>query len=82
MQVISSEYKDKSKNEKWMEIVKNYGILAISTGLKVSLGIDLLAELERTKGYLSDTVEGLETISETLEELIGNEGRLIVLSMI
>jgi predicted KAP-like P-loop ATPase len=49
MQVISNEYENKKENEKWKKIVKNYGFLALSTGLKVSLGIDLLAELEKTK---------------------------------
>lgn len=78
MQVISNEYEDKNKNEKWKKIAKNYGILALSTGLKVSLGIDLQRELENTKEYLSKTVEELKTISETLEELIGKVGRLIV----
>ena len=49
MQIISSEYLNKEGSEKWKEIVKNYGILALSTGLKVTLGIDVLGELEKTK---------------------------------
>lgn len=78
MQIISNEYEDKNKNEKWKTVVKNYGILALSTGLKVSLGIDLLGELEKTKEAISNTVKELETISGTLEKMIGKEGRLIV----
>lgn len=78
MQVISNDYKDKDKNKKWKTVVKNYGILALSTGLKVSIGIDVLSELEKTKEALSNTVQELETISGTLEEMIGEEGRLIV----
>ena len=76
MQVISNEYKN--KNEKWKKIVKDYGTLALGTGLKVFFEIDLQGELEKTKEYFSNTVEEFKTISETLEELIGKGGRLMV----
>jgi hypothetical protein len=63
MQIISNEYENKEGNEKWKEIVKNYGLLALSTGLKVTLGIDVLTELEKTKETISNTVKELKTVS-------------------
>jgi hypothetical protein len=41
MQVISSIYEGDNKNTNWKNVVKDYGILALSAGLKISLGIDL-----------------------------------------
>ncbi len=80
MFTISNEYENKDTNKKWNDVIKTTAFLTGKFALKSFVGLDIgKDDFEKISSLFSRTVRELKTITTSLEKIIGENGKLIIL---
>ena len=80
MFLISNEYENKNNSKKWNDVIKTTAFLTGKFALKSFVGLDIdKDDFEKISTLFSKAVREIKTLTTSLEKMIGENGKLIIL---
>ncbi len=80
MFLISNEYENKNNSKKWNDVIKTTAFLTGKFALKSFVGLDIdKDDFEKISTLFSKVVREIKTLTTSLENMIGENGKLIIL---